>query len=35
MAAMALLTRRRWLETGVFIMSGIGLVVGVLAYLHV
>lgn len=35
MAAMALLTRRRWLEKGVFVMSGIGLVVGVLAYLQI
>lgn len=35
MAAMALLTRKRWLEKGVFILSAIGLVVGVLAYLHV
>jgi hypothetical protein len=35
MAAMALLTRRRWLEKGVFVMSGIGLVVGILAYLQI
>ena len=35
MAAIALLTKRRWLEKAVFVMSGIGLVVGVLAYLHV
>ena len=35
MAAIALLTRRRWLEKAVFIVSGLGLVVGVLAYLHV
>jgi hypothetical protein len=35
MAAMALLTRRRWLEKGVFIMSGVGLIVGVLAYLQI
>jgi hypothetical protein len=35
MAAIALLTRRRWLEKVVFLMSGVGLVVGVLAYLHI
>lgn len=34
MAAMALLTKRRWLEKAVFVMSGLGLVVGALAYLH-
>ncbi len=32
MAAMALLTKRRWLEKAVFVMSGIGLVIGALAY---
>ena len=35
MAAIALLTKRRWLEKGVFIVSGVGLIVGVLAYLHI
>ena len=35
MAAIALLTKRRWLEKAVFLVSGIGLVVGFLAYLHV
>ena len=35
MAAIALLTRRRWLEKAVFVMSGLGLVVGVLAYFHI
>ena len=35
MAAIALLTRRRWLEYAVFAMSGVGLVVGALAWLHV
>ena len=35
MAAIALLTRRRWLEKAVFVMSGLGLVVGALAYFHV
>jgi len=35
MAAMALLTKKRWLEKGVFVVSSIGLIVGVLAYLHI
>jgi Na+/glutamate symporter len=35
MAAIALLTRRRWLETGVFVLSGLGVVLGVLAWLHI
>ena len=35
MAAIALLTRRRWLEKAVFVMAGIGLVVGVFAYLQI
>lgn len=35
MAAIALLTRRKWLEKAVFVVSGIGLVVGILAYLHI
>ena len=35
MAAMALLTKRRWLEKAVFVMSAIGLVLGMLAYLHI
>jgi hypothetical protein len=35
MAAMAMLTKRRWLEQGVLVVSGIGVVVGVLAYLHI
>ena len=34
MAAIALLTKRRWLEKAVFGLSGIGLVVGALAYFH-
>lgn len=34
MAAIALLTRRRWLERGVFVLSGIGVVLGGLAWLH-
>ena len=35
MAAIALLTKRRWLEKAVFLVSGIGLIVGLLAYLHI
>ena len=34
MAAIALLTKRSWLGKGVFVVSGLGLVVGLLAYLH-
>jgi hypothetical protein len=34
MAAIALLTKRRWLEKAVFVMGGAGVVLGVLAYLH-
>jgi hypothetical protein len=35
MAAIALLTRKRWLEKAVFGMTGIGLIVGMLAYLRI
>ena len=35
MAAIALLTRRRWLEYAVFGMSAVGLTVGALAHLHI
>jgi len=35
MAAIALLTRRRWLEVGVFVLSGLGVVLGALAWLHI
>jgi Na+/glutamate symporter len=35
MAAIALLTKRRWLEKAVFATSGVGLIVRALAYLHV
>jgi len=35
MAAIALLTRKRWLEKAVFVMSAVGLVVGAMAYWHV
>jgi Na+/glutamate symporter len=35
MAAIALLTRRRWLEYGVFVLSGLGILVGALAWFHI
>ena len=35
MAAIALLTKRRWLEKFVFGMSTVGLILGLLAYLHI
>lgn len=35
MAAIAMLTRRRWLEKAVFAMSGVGLLGGLLAYLRI
>jgi len=35
LAAIALLTKKRWLEYGMFGVSGIGLVVGLLAMLHI
>lgn len=35
MAAIALLTRRRWLANTVYVVSSIGVIVGLLAYLHV
>ena len=35
MAAIALLTKKRWLEKLVFGVSGVGIVVGVLAWLHI
>ncbi len=35
MAAIALLTRRKWLEYAVFGLSGLGLVLGVLAWQHI
>ena len=35
MAAIALLTRRKWLEYAVFAMSSVGLALGTLAYFHV
>ena len=35
LAAIALLTRKKWLEYGMFAVAGVGLVVGVLAMLHI
>ncbi|HVX90902.1 MAG TPA: DUF4337 domain-containing protein [Candidatus Paceibacterota bacterium] len=35
LAAIALLTKKKWLEWGMFGMGGIGLVIGVLALVHV
>jgi hypothetical protein len=35
LAAMALLTRKKWLEWGMLAVAGIGVVVGALAALHI
>ena len=35
MAAIALLTKSQWLERFVFVLSGIGVIVGALAWLHI
>ena len=35
LAAIALLTRKRWLEYGMFALAGVGLVIGTLAALHI
>ncbi|MEO6017552.1 MAG: DUF4337 domain-containing protein [Polaromonas sp.] len=35
LAAIALLTRKRWLEYGMFALAGVGLVLGALAALHI
>ena len=35
MAAIALLTKSRWLQFGVYGISGVGIAVGLLAYLHI
>ena len=35
LAAIALLTRKRWLEYGMFALAGVGLVIGALAALHI
>jgi Na+/glutamate symporter len=35
LAAIALLTRKKWLQYGVYGVAGLGLIVGVLAWLHI
>ncbi len=35
LAAIALLTRKRWLEYGMFALAGVGLILGILALLHI
>ena len=35
LAAIALLTRKKWLEYGMFALAGVGLVIGALASLHI
>ena len=35
LAAIALLTRKKWLEYGMFVLAGIGVVIGILATLHI
>ena len=35
LAAIALLTRKRWFEYGMFAVAGVGLVIGILASLHI
>ena len=35
LAAIALLTRKKWLEYGMFALAGVGLVIGALALLHI
>lgn len=35
LAAIALLTRRRWLEYGMFGVAGLGVVLGVMAFMHI
>ena len=35
LAAIALLTRKKWLEYGMFGMAGVGVLVGVLAIFHI
>lgn len=35
LAAIALLTRKRWFEYGMFAVAGVGLIIGVLASLHI
>ena len=35
LAAIALLTRKKWLEYGMFALASVGLVIGALAALHI
>ena len=35
LAAIALLTRKKWLEYGMFVLAGVGLFAGALALLHI
>ncbi len=35
LAAIALLTRKRWLEYAMFALAGVGVVIGALASLHI
>ena len=35
LAAIALLTRKKWLEYGMFLLAGVGVVIGALAALHI
>jgi hypothetical protein len=35
LAAIALLTRKKWLDWGMFGVAGLGIAVGVLAMLHI
>ena len=35
LAAIALLTRKRWLEYGMFALAGVGVIIGALAMLHI
>jgi len=35
LAAMALLTKKKWLEKGMFAMGGVGMLLGVLAWFHI
>jgi hypothetical protein len=35
LAAIALLTKKKWLEMGMFALGGVGVVIGVLAVMHI
>lgn len=35
LAAMALLTKKKWLEKGMYAMGGVGVVIGILAVMHI